>query len=68
MEPWTYRGHHCFTCLALVLHSQSPCQMGIATGESTSWGVVSNVYLSVPYMVVQCLVEMENCKDALCPV
>lgn len=36
--------------------------------ESTSLGMAANVCFSVPYLVVQCLVEMESCKDSLCPV
>lgn len=34
--------------------------------ENTSLGVAGNGYLSVLYVVVQCL-EMESCKDALRP-
>lgn len=35
--------------------------------ESASLGVADNVYFSVPYIVVQCLVEMDRWKDSLCP-
>lgn len=32
--------------------------------ESASLGVADNVYLFVPYIVVQHLMEMDSCKDS----
>lgn len=36
--------------------------------ESAGLGAADNVYFSVPYIVMQCLVEMDSQKDSLCPV
>lgn len=36
--------------------------------ESASLEMAANVFFSVPYVVVQCLGEMDGCKDSLHPV